>query len=1440
MAEYIVDTQNEDPAELSGDFEVDEDGKTVGFGTSGQADTEFVFPSSYPWLLAEIYDVEDISGDVGYTLLKTNTRDISSFLTFVRSKGIAAYTVFKIVVTHYKTGGVADVYRGDENTALSLSSLDTNIRYSPSESSWKISNTLTAPLAETMPTDYEAYWPLQDNGEDESENSHDLTVDGVVFNGSYAAFNDAEVDNLERIDTSADLTGAAITIGVRVYATNTTADTIFSKYEEADPFQGYGFMLGSTSGGVWSGDETENAGWLTTTTIKKEAETWVHYTLVFSGTTCKVYEDGVYQDTITDTIELAGTGEGVFRMGYSSGGGGHFGGRLSHFVIYQYELTSSEIQAVANVANNIELLYGPEKVPYPYFQNDTGWTLTTGVSIDTSTEKMTIAGASGQNYIDLGTVDRKTVRIWFTVSEVTTMGVMAISIGGYEAVYIKILVPGDYHLDYRSQNTSQNGRLYFSNYDNVECKISFLSVKPLISGEQLGSNICPNGVFVDATGWSLGTGTTISGDKLNFDTTSSDSYSEIDYTGDALLRYDIYRIDFDVSNWTAGYIAFRISGSTVAIGVDDWGNDSYHDYVSIQHDTPIIEIKASGTNPSMSVDNLTVRKVLSAPATIMRDLTNFYLLNSVDLVTDSAGTLDGTASNMTYTPDYAIFNGTSSEVEILENTFEFSEATISFNFRLDNVSQWHALLSKIDSISNVECGFYIENKYMALYQERVSNNYYTDSNTTLMTDTWYHMVFSIDSNSKASIYIDGNLDIVTDPPSTPTLTTLPVNLGHDDEYDFWLEGNMSKVRTYDVAVDADFAEAIYLKDRMLIDLTENLTNFYPLDSESLATDTVGSLDGSASNITYASDYASFNGTTSKIEILEDTYVMRDTTVSFNVRTNSIATQQGVFSKLDDANDKEIRFTYEDSAFMTDQETGGVSYYNDMVVTPEESTWYHIVISFDADANASVYIDGAFDTVSSVATPPTTQTLPVYLGHTEYYSSYLDGDMSKVRVYDKPVNAAFAKAIYLEDGAPIDITADLLAHWTLASDATDETGNYDGTETNMTYTDGVGGTFVNGVETHTYIRSSPVPTGTGDFSVTGWVKNSGGGEGSGDGWIVSTRSDGDDYNEWSVYFYDAPGSMKFSIADNGGANPLTLIFEDIPKSAHDDYFHFCVVVKGETGTVYTNNVQNDIGTYIGTRAYSSTNTTIGTGGWEDGHDSLDFDGNISNIRIYDVALTAEQRGEIYLKDNPFNENLIHYYPLNSTDSVRDVKGGLHGTAVDVTYSSTYATFNGSTSELEVLRLPNAALLDTQNKTYCLWFYIVDVSINCELMTKFANDENRFVHCEFYSSHLYTASTYDDDNGYFQAIVTPVDATWYHMVYSMDDTGAFTVYINGSYVNNDGSTGTYTNAEAPFNIGGLPGANRSIDGRLAEFRVYKGTKDADFASALFEKDKETYGY
>jgi len=151
MAEYVDDSGSYGKdALLSVGCTSDAANKKMTVDATG-ADTDFILPSDTDWLLIETFDVDSGTDNVGYTKWQSDITQIASDIVTAQAIADTEYTTYTLTATHYdasETGAEADVYRGDESTTAALAGADTGLAFTPSVSSWKITNTEIAPSGE--------------------------------------------------------------------------------------------------------------------------------------------------------------------------------------------------------------------------------------------------------------------------------------------------------------------------------------------------------------------------------------------------------------------------------------------------------------------------------------------------------------------------------------------------------------------------------------------------------------------------------------------------------------------------------------------------------------------------------------------------------------------------------------------------------------------------------------------------------------------------------------------------------------------------------------------------------------------------------------------------------------------------------------------------------------------------------------------------------------------------------------------------------------------------------------------------------------------------------------------------------------------------------------------------------------------------------------------
>ena len=273
--------------------------------------------------------------------------------------------------------------------------------------------------------------------------------------------------------------------------------------------------------------------------------------------------------------------------------------------------------------------------------------------------------------------------------------------------------------------------------------------------------------------------------------------------------------------------------------------------------------------------------------------------------------------------------------------------------------------------------------------------------------------------------------------------------------------------------------------------------------EDNANDVTTNNNGTANNITYSTGKfgkaAVFNGSSTGIEIpnLSTMFGQKTSyTVSAWFKAPSSATgNRAIFDDYNYANSNLGLYLYDGVMnFFARYNNSNTSGIYSGTVTYNDNNWHHVVATSD-QTTGKLYIDGQLISSGAMPSPSYSGGSPVvsigkqqHPGSSTY--SWFDGSIDQVRIFDHAITAAQVTALYNETAttaalATID-NPSTIAYYKM-EDATDETGSYDGTATNVNFNVegkyGFAGLF-NG--SNSYIDISTLDFPTNNFSVSAWV------------------------------------------------------------------------------------------------------------------------------------------------------------------------------------------------------------------------------------------------------------------------------------------------------------------------------------------------------------------
>lgn len=202
-------------------------------------------------------------------------------------------------------------------------------------------------------------------------------------------------------------------------------------------------------------------------------------------------------------------------------------------------------------------------------------------------------------------------------------------------------------------------------------------------------------------------------------------------------------------------------------------------------------------------------------------------------------------------------------------------------------------------------------------------------------------------------------------------------------------------------------------------------------------------------------------------------------------------------------------------------------------------------------------------------------------------------------------------------APTVPTTGLYGHWKFEQNANDSFGSYNGTATDVTYVAGVDGYAASFNGTSSRIALGNVIKPTNALTVSFWMKD--GGQ-TAEKNIINTSTYDNGWRGWRLTRYNNQVAGVFLSSDS---NDLDVTYGT--NLSDDTWRHIVFTWDGITAYVYINNVRNNGWTWSETISYADTHNLMFGANQSGGNV---FDGEIDELRIYNVALDASGVEQLY--------------------------------------------------------------------------------------------------------------------------------------------------------------------------------------------------------------------
>ena len=640
--------------------------------------------------------------------------------------------------------------------------------------------------------------------------------------------------------------------------------------------------------------------------------------------------------------------------------------------------------------------------------------------------------------------------------------------------------------------------------------------------------------------------------------------------------------------------------------------------------------------------------------------------------------------------------------------------TISAWINTDNLSGWHPIWStqNLSSGTKVVALHTYDNKVRATVGGSTNNPSYAgswalflDSTQSLITSTWYHIAVTFNMSGNAQIYINGSADN-SGPIENPQTSWDTGDRFIGDGEGFW-DGKISNISIFNTALGQPDITSLYNNGTPLSDMSSftSLVSWYKLNNTT--TGIGNSLSPWTSSLSF--DGGINNGIT--IQNDSSLEVSSQFTMScwFKSETSQNSYAYPVYKASSNIYHGAYGFYIQNNATLVstviDTGSGVTILTSDSLGDLRDGKWHHVVQIYDG-TQMKVYLDGNQSGSAKLATgtvdySPTYQDL--YIGKTRHttpsglYS--FKGEVSNVQFFNTALPATGSNSVQTiyNIGVPLsDMSSfsSLVSWWKLNNTTTgvqDSKGSNNGTNNGATESIGLVSTLNgtnNGATEYTGFVNTLAGESSGmtqanlvqsDLSFTSsyspYALDFDGANDYIDCGTISSFSDGDiSFSLWcnltttNTYQYilsntNSSGVSGINIAISSSgliyfersqdvANTQNYTGYSVSGFSYGNWHHLCGSYNSTSG---------ELKAYVDGVLKSTTNDSTNTRGASQSlkiggltNSSLySSNGSISNVSVWNTALTSAQVTEIYNEGVPSNlnnhsaySNLVSWWQLGS--------------------------------------------------------------------------------------------------------------------------------------------------------------------------------------------------
>jgi hypothetical protein len=653
---------------------------------------------------------------------------------------------------------------------------------------------------------------------------------------------------------------------------------------------------------------------------------------------------------------------------------------------------------------------------------------------------------------------------------------------------------------------------------------------------------------------------------------------------------------------------------------------------------------------------------------------------------------------------------------------------------------------------------------------------------------------------------------------------------------------------------------------------------YELNSDGGTTnnvpDTTTNYNGTASNITYASGYignaAVLNGSSSFIDLGDaNQFQNNKITFSFWCRALGTAAQQQIFAEYTGGALQSGEFVIRRES--DEKLTVGISNGSNFLFKSTDSavlttSFKHFVVVIDTtqstDDKIKIYVNNVLSASTNIASSGTvtgnvlTRSSHLFIGKRNVSAfQYFNGEIDQIRIFNKSLIPKDVAVLYAETSSTASNTNPLgegagVALYSLDYDASEASGYYDGTSSNVTF--GVGGNInfgarFNGTNSGVLIAATattPIDYASRIYSIAFWINL----PAIGSSEQVIAKYGASDSNRAASIIIHTDGTIRLLERTTGSSASR---YSHTALTANT--WHHVVVARSTIGIAF----------YIdGEQKHSddafSFNFTPGNGGTEPirfgrnntstpSYGELDLD----QVRFFTSTLTEANAATLYAEqacvhtatantaDFPSTATAIGHYPLDN--SSEDNKGTNDGTDTGIEYRfgkyGQAALFDGTQSnEIDLGYNTNYS-----NFSISAWINPSATTTQHPIVGKWWDGSNRSFQFWHTSSGVGVDIAYTDANTDHIFYNTNVGALslnrWYFVCVTWQDGVGFTITVDDNTQTHSVAKNIRSNTSNWF-IGQQDSRGiRAFTGLIDQVRIFTSVLTASQITELFNEKPET---